>query len=303
MFSRAVRRPCPCRRATTSGRPASDEQAPPGEQLGQIGPDGVGIEVLVDRRTARCRSAPPTSTTASGVPSATRPPATTSRRSSVPATGRADDVLHLHRLEHHHDGAGRHLRSPTGTGSSATVPWSGASRRDLLARCDVPSPAPSAGPASVARHRAQAAPSGRWTARPPWPRWRPHARRRPSAVAAEAAARAVVRTPVSPGVQKAWTPGVERAKRTPRRHGRRIGAGLVPGVGGGGPAGPRAGRRGLDGHHPDVVLGGVRQQRLGVPAVVGVGPQPGIDGEHHGVEVVAPQGLEMGGRAPCARGR
>ena len=109
------------------------------------------------------------------------------------------------------------------------------------------------------------------------------------------------------GVQNAWTPGVESAKRTPRSMllvgGRRLVPRRRPPLRGGGAPGDRVGQRTtvrpgpprhrLDRHDADVALGAEGQELLGRLAVLGAGPQGGIDGEHHRVEVEPPQRLEV----------
>ncbi len=60
------------------------------------------------------------------------------------------------------------------------------------------------------------------------------------------------------------------------------------------PVGPGPARHGLDGHHTDVAFGTEGEELLGRLAVLGPGPQGRVDGEHHGVEIEAPQGLEVG---------
>ena len=113
---------------------------------------------------------------------------------------------------------------------------------------------------------------------------------------------------MSPGVQNAWTPGVDRAKWTPRSISSSVAGGLVPrpgpALGGGGVAGDRVGQRAavgpgpprhrLDHHDADVALGADGEELLGGLAVLGPGPQGGVDREHHGVEVEAAQRLEVG---------
>ena len=158
-----------------------------------------------------------------------------------------------------------------------------------------PGPSP---PLAVALHlpvRPRA--SGRWRARrrpPPWP---PPARPRPSACPRPAAARAVAQHPgVARACRRRGRPGSRGRSARPGRPRRPVVYGSYQVAAVWSPSGPRSGGGGLDGHDPDVVLGGVGEQRLGVAPVVGVGPQPGIDREHHRVEVVAPERLEMGGR-------
>ena len=121
--------------------------------------------------------------------------------------------------------------SPTATGTAATVAWSGAvtvfDAEHRLGRLHVTairrgigkmlgSPATSARPASCAQrvHRD---------------------------VRSSAASRAVARTPTSPGVQKAWTPGTDRANRTPRATSSGVGVRLVPGGRGAVPVRPTDG--------------------------------------------------------------
>jgi hypothetical protein len=73
---------------------------------------------------------------------------------------------------------------------------------------------------------------------------------------------------------------------------------LVPRRGlaiGNGPVGPRPARRSLDRHHADVALRAQRQELLCGIAVLGIGPQPRVHGEHHGVEVVPAQRLDERG--------
>ncbi len=57
--------------------------------------------------------------------------------------------------------------------------------------------------------------------------------------------------------------------------------------------GPGPARRRLDDHDAHVALGAQGEELLGRLAVLGPGPQGGIDREHHGVEVEASQRLEV----------
>ena len=124
-----------------------------------------------------------------------------------------------------------------------------------------------------------------------------------SALWASAASSTIGSRPRSPGVQNAWTPVGGEREGDAAGDGLRIGLRLVP-------RGPRrilvaprpAGRR-LDGHHAHVTCRALCQQLLGVGAVDRIGPDPRVDREHHGVQVVAAQGLELGtGRAEVVPG-
>ena len=74
--------------------------------------------------------------------------------------------------------------------------------------------------------------------------------------------------------------------------------GVAPGdrVGQRAAVGPRAPRRRLDHHHTHVALGAEGEELFGRLAVLGPGPQRGIDREHHGVEVETAECLEVGAR-------
>ena len=93
----------------------------------------------------------------------------------------------------------------------------------------------------------------------------------------------------------ACTPGVESAKPTPRATSSRLvyGSYQVVVVGGRPAQGARGDR--LDRHDPEIALLGELEQRLRITAVRGVRPQLGADREHHRVEVVAAQGLQLSG--------
>ena len=54
--------------------------------------------------------------------------------------------------------------------------------------------------------------------------------------------------------------------------------------------------RGLGSAVMEPVLRRCDEQGLGVPPVGEIGPHPGVDREHHGVEVVATEGLDERGR-------
>ena len=71
---------------------------------------------------------------------------------------------------------------------------------------------------------------------------------------------------------------------------------FVPAQGVRGPVAPRAPCDRLDGHHADVPLGALGQQGVHVGPVVVVSQHRRVDGEHDGVQVVAPDRLEVGGR-------
>ena len=116
-----------------------------------------------------------------------------------------------------------------------------------------------------------------------------------------AAARARGSRPTSPGVQKAWTPGVESANRMPLaiRSASVCGRYQVVAVTSPSPQGPLG--HGLDGHHPHVAGGALLEQCLGVGAVDGVGPHPRVHGEHDGIEVVAAERFQL--RHAACRGR
>ncbi len=136
---------------------------------------------------------------------------------------------------------------------------------------------------------------------------RRHGRRRGTARRARALASAASSTvgsrPRSPGVQNAWTPSVESAKAMPRAmaSGSVCGSYQVDRVGL--LVAPRPAGAGLDDHHADVACGALGQERLGVGAVDRIGPHPRVDREHHGVEVVAAERLELGtGRAEVVAG-
>ncbi len=112
---------------------------------------------------------------------------------------------------------------------------------------------------------------------------------------------------MSPGVQKACTPGVERAKWMPRSSSSSLACGSYhesaqraevaslsgDRVGQRAAVGPRPPRRRLDHHHAHVALGAEGEELFGRLAVLGPGPQRGIDREHHRVEVETAQCLEM----------
>ena len=295
MFSRAVRRPLAvasrpppragrrpvtarwrARTSARSGRTASRSSSP------------------VGRRPAT-RVQPVASTTASGSPTATSAPDVHGQGHDEPGTGARHHVLHLHRLEHDDRCPLGHRLAHRHRDQHHRALERGGDRSRVLDRG-------TRGP-SRRSTPAQAVGIGKMLGSPAMAGHRRPALRSSSAAWASAAARAVRSTAVSPGVQKAWTPGVESAKSTPAGHLAADGVRLVPGARGVVAPGPRPGRRRLDGHHADVVLGGVGEQGLGIPAVGRVRPQLRVDREHHRVEVVAPQCLEVGGRRASARGR
>ena len=294
MFSRAVRRLWLCRRATTSGRPAS--WVPRWRARTSCRSGRTASRSAVPSSSSTGTVAPVASTTASGSPTATSAPTSTTTERTTPPTGDRDHVLHLHGLE---DEQGRTLPHGRPVG-----------HRDLHHRAldrgvdGQPGPGGWLGLApGPDRRRRHAAGMGKMLVSADAARTISSRSARLIGAWPSAAVSAVVRTLVSPGVQKASTPGVDSTKSTARATSSHGDVRLVPRPRGAVPPAPRPGRHRLDGHHPDVVLAGVRQQRLRVPAVGGVRPQLGIDREHHGVEVVAAQGLEVGrGRGQLVSG-